>query len=359
MSERPDEMPQGGTGEGALSRRAVLGAGAALGGGLGVLLESAAEAANQDATRGAAAARAGAATPAAATGAATMATGEALAPIDRGFVRLREGLKHYRCAGFERGARRRRDAPLPLYMVHAGPGSSRGMESLVQRLGTDRAVIAPDTLGTGDSAPPDVAAPEVAYYAESVLRTLDALGLERVDYYGSHTGAHIGTELALRWPDRVRRLVFDGVPVFPAALRAEMLERYAPPMQADDAGRQFAWAWQFVRDMSLFFPHYSRDGAHRLANAVAPAEAMHASVVDVLKVLRTYHLTYHATFRHDLGSRLPLLRHPVLCVGREGDPLAEYVERAVALIPGASPARVPRADLAALVDTIRNFLASG
>ncbi|MFO1456056.1 MAG: alpha/beta fold hydrolase [Steroidobacteraceae bacterium] len=331
-----------------LSRRALLGAGAALGGGLGALLESAAQAAAQDANRGAAGAGAGSGVPGA---------GEVLAPIDRGFVRLREGLKHYRCAGFERGARRRRDAPLPLYMVHAGPGSSRGMESLVQRLGTDRAVIAPDTLGTGDSAPPDVAAPEVAYYAESVVRTLDALGLERVDYYGSHTGAHIGTELALRWPDRVRRLVFDGVPVFPAALRAEMLERYAPPMQPDDAGRQFAWAWQFVRDMSLFFPHYSRDGAHRLANAIAPAEAMHASVVDVLKVLRTYHLTYHATFRHDLGSRLPLLRLPVLCVGRDGDPLAEYVEKAVSLIPGATPARVGRADVAGLVATIRGFLA--
>ena len=331
-----------------LSRRALLGAGAALGGGLGALLESAAQAAAQDANRGAAGAGAGSGVPGA---------GEVLAPIDRGFVRLREGLKHYRCAGFERGARRRRDAPLPLYMVHAGPGSSRGMESLVQRLGTDRAVIAPDTLGTGDSAPPDVAAPEVAYYAESVVRTLDALGLERVDYYGSHTGAHIGTELALRWPDRVRRLVFDGVPVFPAALRAEMLERYAPPMQPDDAGRQFAWAWQFVRDMSLFFPHYSRDGAHRLANAIAPAEAMHASVVDVLKVLRTYHLTYHATFRHDLGSHLPLLRLPVLCVGRDGDPLAEYVEKAVSLIPGATPARVGRADVAGLVATIRGFLA--
>ena len=331
-----------------LSRRALLGAGAALGGGLGALLESAAQAAAQDANRGVAGAGAGSGVPGA---------GEVLAPIDRGFVRLREGLKHYRCAGFERGARRRRDAPLPLYMVHAGPGSSRGMESLVQRLGTDRAVIAPDTLGTGDSAPPDVAAPEVAYYAESVVRTLDALGLERVDYYGSHTGAHIGTELALRWPDRVRRLVFDGVPVFPAALRAEMLERYAPPMQPDDAGRQFAWAWQFVRDMSLFFPHYSRDGAHRLANAIAPAEAMHASMVDVLKVLRTYHLTYHATFRHELGSRLPLLRLPVLCVGRDGDPLAEYVEKAVSLIPGATPARVGRADVAGLVATIRGFLA--
>jgi len=288
---------------------------------------------------------------------ATPAAAIELAPLDRAFVRLREGLKHYRSAGFQLGAHRNRGAPLPLYMVHAGPGSSRSLESLVQRLGTDRPVIAPDTLGNGDSAPPEVAAPDVAYYADSVLRTLDALGLERVDFYGSHAGAQIGCELALRWPDRVRRLVFDGVALFPASLRLEMIERYAPPMQPDDVGGQFAWAWQFVRDMSLFFPHYSRDGAHRLANAIAPADSLHASVVDVLKALRTYHLTYHATLRNDLAGRLPQLKLPVLCIGRDGDPLAEYVERAVALIPTATPARVPRSDAQVLVATIRGFLA--
>lgn len=320
----------------AVSRRALMGALAALGTGLAATLEDAVAAT---------------ATPAGPVPAA-------LAPIDRAFVRLREGLLHYRSAGYARGAAPRRGAPLPLYMVHAGPGSSRGLEGVVQRLGTDRAVIAPDTLGAGDSAAPDVPVPEVPYYAESVVRTLDALGIERVDYYGSHTGAHIGCELALRWPERVRRMVFDGVPVFPAALRAELLERYAPPVQPDDAGRQLAWAWQFVRDMGLFFPHYARDPAHRLANAVPAAEALHRSVVEVLKVLPTYHLAYQATFRHDIESRLPSLRLPVLCIGREGDPLASYVERAVALIPGAVPGRVARAAGAdGLAAVIRPFLA--
>ena len=333
----------------ALSRRDLITASAALGGGLGGVLSTASESANDVTAAGPASGRDGGKAPEAA----------ALAQVDRAFVRLREGLKHYRSAGFERGVRPRRGAPLPLYMVHAGPGSARNFEPLLQRLGTERAVIAPDTLGNGDSAPPDVASPDVAYYADSVLRTLDALKLERVDFYGSHAGAHIGCELALRWPDRVRRLIFDGVAVFPDALRAEMLERYAPPMLPDDAGRQLTWAWQFMRDMSLFFPYYTRDGAHRLANAVPAAAAMHASVVDVLKALPTYHMTYHATFRNDLASRLPLLKMPVLCIGREGDPLAAYVERAVSLIPGASPARVARADSAGLAATVRAFLSAG
>jgi pimeloyl-ACP methyl ester carboxylesterase len=312
---------------------------------------------------------------------ATAATPGELAPLDRGFLRLREGLVHYRAAGVLRGANGTpaarvapeaharpvagqgrdgaggRAAPLPVYMVHAGPGSSRGLEGIVQRLGTDRFVIAPDTLGAGDSAAPDVPVPEVPYYAESVVRTLDALGLERVDYYGSHTGAHIGCELALRWPERVRRMVFDGITLFPPALRAELLERYAPPMQPDEFGRQLAWAWQFVRDMSLFFPHYARDRAHRLDNPVSPPEALHRSVVEVLKALPTYHLAYHAVFRHDIEARLPLLRLPVLCLGREGDPMGAYVDRAVTLIPGATPARVGRTEGAAgVVEALRRFL---
>ncbi|MCU0761138.1 MAG: alpha/beta hydrolase [Steroidobacteraceae bacterium] len=338
----------------ALSRRALMGALAALGTGLVSALPVALSADGASQAPAAPGGEAAAPLPA-----VEASAGEVdLAPLDRAFLRLREGLLHYRSAGFTVGTRARRGAPLPLYMVHAGPGSSRGLEGLVRRLGTDRAVIAPDTLGAGDSAAPDVPVPEVAYYAESVVRTLDALGLARVDYYGSHTGAHIGCELALRWPDRVRRMVFDGVPVFPAALRAELLEHYAPPVQPDDAGRQLAWAWQFVRDMSQFFPHYARDAGHRLANAVPSADALHRSVVEVLKALPTYHLAYQATFRHDIERRLPLLRLPVLCIGREGDPLASYVERAVALVPGAVPLAVARADGAAgLAGAIRRFLA--
>jgi pimeloyl-ACP methyl ester carboxylesterase len=344
----------GGASDDALSRRALMGVLAALGAGLAAASGDAWGANSGEA----ASAPSGGAAPAARAAEAAAGGAAGLAPLERAFVRLREGLLHYRSASFAVGGRPRRGAPLPLYMVHAGPGSSRGLEGLVQRLGTDRAVLAPDTLGAGDSAAPDVPNPEVPYYAESVVRTLDALGIERVDYYGSHTGAHIGCELALRWPGRVRRMVFDGVPVFPAALRAELLERYAPPILPDDAGRQLAWAWQFVRDMSQFFPHYARDGAHRLANAVPPAEALHRSVVEVLKVLPTYHLAYQATFRHDIESRLPLLRLPVLCVGREGDPLASYVERAVGLIRGAVPAQVARADGAGgLAGAIRAFLA--
>jgi len=46
--------------------------------------------------------------------------------VDRAFVRLAEGLVHYRHAG---------DGGVPLYMAHSGPGSSHGLAPLVAAFG--------------------------------------------------------------------------------------------------------------------------------------------------------------------------------------------------------------------------------
>lgn len=258
--------------------------------------------------------------------------------VDRAFVRLREGLVHYR------HCRPASAAPhLPLYLHHANPGSSQGLEGLMTELAArGHRTIAPDTLGYGDSCAPDLAQPEIADFADSVIRTLDALKIEKVDYYGAHTGAHVGTELALRHPDRVRRLVFDGVTVRTPEVRAWLLAHYAPPQRPDDQGGQIAWAFQFVRDMSLFFPHFARDREHATRNGVPSAERLHASTVDVLKALTTYHLVYEAVYRHDIGARLPLLTHPVMCIAKESDPNIVELDNAASRIPGVKKARIRR-----------------
>lgn len=269
--------------------------------------------------------------------AADAPAGEVL--VDRAFVRIDEGLVHYRAAGSPKNRK-----AIPLYMVHGGPGSSRGLENLLKYLGRDRYVIAPDTLGYGDSAAPALAKPEIDYYADSVRRILDGLKIDKVDFYGSHTGAHIGTELALRAPDRVRRLIFDGVTHFPPEERANFLANYAPAVTPDVYGRQLTWAWHFVRDMALFFPYFTTDAAHRLPRGVPAPQALHNSVLDVLKALSTYHLSYNAVYRHDLASRLPLLTNPVLCITSEADPNIRYLDAAAALIKNVKKVAIAPAE---------------
>jgi pimeloyl-ACP methyl ester carboxylesterase len=275
--------------------------------------------------------------------------------IDRAFVRLQEGLVHYRHAGESRKA-----AMLPLYMVHAGPGSSAGIAPLIAEMARSRWVVAPDTLGNGDSAAPGVTNPEVSYYADSVVRVMDALKIDKADYFGTHTGAHIGVELLLNRPDRIRKAIFDGIGVFPDDLKTEMLANYAPEIKPDEFGRQFTWAWHFVRDQSIHFPYFKREPAYRLNNPMPPAEALHRSVTEVLKAVTTYHNGYRAVFRHDTKARLPMVKNtPLMFMASESDPLSQYLDGAAAMVPSAKKALITRAQgLAGRVQVMAEFYAA-
>lgn len=270
-----------------------------------------------------------------------------MADVDRAFVRLTEGLVHYRHAGS--GMRDR----TPLYLAHAGPGSSRGFTPLLEQFGESRWTIAPDMLGNGDSAAPDRAATDIAYYADSVVRILDALGIDTIDFYGSHTGALIGMELSRAHGDRIGKLVLDGVMLLPEDDRQKMLDLYAPEIAPDDHGGHLQWAYQFCRDMTLFYPYFERDPEHRLPNGVTPPAMLHPFVVDVLKALTTYHLAYRAAFAFEAEPALAAVRHPTLMSCSERDPLHTDLPRAAQILPAAETILYPRtttpADVAARV----------
>ncbi len=250
--------------------------------------------------------------------------------VDRAFVRIDEGLVHYRHAGVRDDGK-----ALPIYVAHAGPGSSAGYAPLIADLGQSRFVIAPDTLGNGDSAPPALEEPNLEYYADSVCRILDALEIDQVDFFGSHTGAHIGCELVIAHPDRVRKIIFDGIGVFDDAMRKDKLANYAPEIKPDEFGTQLTWAWHFVRDQFIHYPYYMRDPEHRILTNMPPPEALHAMVTEVLKAVTTYHHGYRAVFRHDAANRLPLVKVPAMFMASEPDPLTAYLDEVSVLIAGA------------------------
>lgn len=225
--------------------------------------------------------------------------------IDRVFARVAEGLIHYRHVPGD---------GLPLVMLHASPGSSAGLVPLIEALqATGRAprLLAPDTPGNGDSAALATADPDMADYADALIRLFDALGMERAALYGAHTGARIAVEAGVRHPDRVAAVIADGIGEYEGALQAELVESYAPEVQPDDYGAHLLWAFHFVRDQALHFPHYRRDPAHRLmTRAVPDASALHAAAMEVLKALGTYHHAYRAAFRYPTRARLALLERP-------------------------------------------------
>ena len=269
--------------------------------------------------------------------------------IRRGFVDVAEGQVHYRTAGG--------DLPgVPLVMLHASPGSAKLLEPMIAGFGRHRRVVAPDTLGNGDSSAPQGGdKPGIGYFAAAHLRALDALGLERFDLYGSHTGANIACEIAIAQPQRVRRLILDGVSLYTAEERADMLAHYAPPVPIDQHGSQFNWVWHFVRDAYLFWPWYRRGAANRRGIGLPPAEDLHDKAVEVLKAARTYALSYLAAIAYDKEPRLPLVQVPTLLACAETDMLMMYFARVQALMPRAEPVVTPGTSGTALGATLRLF----
>ena len=271
--------------------------------------------------------------------------------IQRGFVSIAEGQVHFRRIQREQGR--------PLWMVHASPSSSLGLVGLMREFGRNRPVIAPDTLGNGDSAPAAPESPDIAYYAESSLRVMDALGIAEADLYGSHTGAHIVAEMAIAQPQRFGRVILDGIGMFSPERKREYLANYAPAITPDAFGSQIHWAWHFVRDQAWFFPYFRRDVAHLRGIDMPPAEVLHDTTVEVLKAIRTYHKAYRAAFAHPDRERLPLITRPTLVMADASDPLKTGVAEAAGCIPGARSRIFDDADISTKMAALERFLDHG
>jgi pimeloyl-ACP methyl ester carboxylesterase len=223
----------------------------------------------------------------------------------------------------------------PLLMLHASPSSSRTVLPLAERLASSRPVIAMDTPGFGESDPLSQSDPSVTDYASAVLEVVDALGKQPLDLYGSHTGASIALEAAVRGPDRVRRVVFDGLPVFSPDEGADHFNNYIPLFEPHGDGSHLVWAWNFIRDMVLFYPWYRQDASHSTGRA--PTTAMlHERVIDLLKAGPGYALGYRAVYRYQTPELVRRLTAPALLCVAHDDVLAHHAQRAAAAQPDLS-----------------------
>jgi pimeloyl-ACP methyl ester carboxylesterase len=272
--------------------------------------------------------------------------------IDRAFARVPEGLIHYRHVKGERA---------PLFLLHASPGSSANLVPLIEALqasGRGPFLIAPDTPGNGDSAPLAEPAPQIADYADALVRLMDALGIDRASLYGAHTGARIAVEAGVRHPDRVSAVIVDGIGEYEGPLKDELIAYYAPEVRPDDYGSHLLWAFHFVRDQALHFPHYARDPEHRLmTRAVPDAEALHRAAMEVLKALGTYHHAYRAAFAYPTRARVALLKPPFYLLDSVTElPALRAQARALAALAGESTLVAVEPGIAAKADAIVEIL---
>jgi pimeloyl-ACP methyl ester carboxylesterase len=109
----------------------------------------------------------------------------------------------------------------PLLLLNGVGGNLEMWDPLVPALNAE--TIAYDAPGTGHSGTPWVPLP-IPALARQAVRLLDTLGFTEVDVLGISLGGVIAQQVAIRYPERVRRLVLAsttwGMPAFPGRIGA-------------------------------------------------------------------------------------------------------------------------------------------
>ena len=90
--------------------------------------------------------------------------------------------------------------------IHGLLGSSENWAQLMDTLGTENRLIAPDLFGHGSSAKP-VGDYSLGAHAATVRDLLDQLGIETVTLVGHSLGGGIAMQFSYLFPERVERLV--------------------------------------------------------------------------------------------------------------------------------------------------------
>ncbi|MBN2068470.1 MAG: alpha/beta fold hydrolase [Opitutales bacterium] len=96
---------------------------------------------------------------------------------------------------------------IPILMLHGNPTWSFFYRNLIKTMSANRRCIAPDHIGCGLSDKPQQYQYTLDQHIRNVIRLVDSLGLKSLDLVVHDWGGAIGSGLATRRPDLVRRIV--------------------------------------------------------------------------------------------------------------------------------------------------------
>ncbi|WP_407493789.1 alpha/beta fold hydrolase [Pseudooceanicola sp. MF1-13] len=233
-------------------------------------------------------------------------------------------------------------------LLHLSPRSSVQVLPLAQMLADRFTVICPDTPGYGQSEPLALARPEIADLADATAALIAALNLDAPTLYGTHTGAEIALELAVRHPALCTRVVVDGLPLFTRQEKEEQLRFYLPRFDTVWSGEHMAALWARVRDQLMFYPWYAHGEANRLRFDPPPIEFHDQVIADLLAAgvadTPNYATGYGAAFRYDAHAAAKIAATQNLDVKyicREDDLLFPHLARVTEVAPQAQTIGLP------------------
>jgi pimeloyl-ACP methyl ester carboxylesterase len=130
----------------------------------------------------------------------------------------------------------------PLILLHGGLGSGEMFAPILPALTERRQVILVDLQGHGRTA--DIDRPiDIALMAGDIAALIDHLGLDRPDVVGYSLGGGVALQTAVRYPEKVGRLVTASAHVRTDAIPAEMREQQ---------GQVNAAAAEFMKETPMY-----------------------------------------------------------------------------------------------------------
>ena len=114
----------------------------------------------------------------------------------------------------------------PMILLHGGLGSGEMFGPNLATLSRDHQVIAPDLQGHGRTA--DIDRPiDIRLMADDIAALIDHLSLEKPDVVGYSLGGGVGFHTAVKYPEKVGRLVVASAHFRRDAIPPEMLAQQA------------------------------------------------------------------------------------------------------------------------------------
>ena len=236
--------------------------------------------------------------------------------IRKGYLDTSRGQIHFRETGV--GA--------PVVLLHWGPGHGEQYNAILAALAADGCrAIAADLPGFGMSLR-RVGHWSIADFADNLIESLGAWGVEQCTLVGGHLASLIAIETALRVPQRIRLLVLDGTPTWDQKTRDQIIanatHNQAPP---DEAGDHLQSLWK----------HLLWETAMWRPNVPFSAElGQFAMGLLKAKMLADFDMRPgRALAEYDACAALGRLQVPVLAVTADDDPLNNCHQQVLELAP--------------------------
>jgi pimeloyl-ACP methyl ester carboxylesterase len=188
----------------------------------------------------------------------------------------------------------------PLVLLHGGLGSSEMFGPIIPQLSERHQVVAVDLQGHGRTA--DIDRPiDTRLMADDIAALIDYLKLDKPDLVGYSLGGGVAFHTAVKYPQKVRRLVAAAANVRRDAIPPEMLAQQSQVTAA---------AAEFMKDTPMY----------QLYQRVAPRPQDFPKLLDKIGQSMAKDFDYSEEVR---GLQVPTL---IVCADADMAPPSHYVE---------------------------------